>query len=270
MKKLILVQERDIGDGRGFIFKTAEDGLPVLVADKKLKDKYDGKQKLKVGISLSSGCGVKCIYCFTNNYKHYRPLTADEIMEQARFVLALPENSSGSFDEVKISCKQMGDPALNFENTCEAIEQLSMEFPTSSFVVSTSGPSNISFFERLQTVVNKGANVRLQFSCHTTSDMERSFLSPAIKMMTFAEIAKEVKRWNGSIVTLNFVMLEGFSYDSGAIERNFDPKKVFIKVNYLDPNTQLKKNGLRDMRKEDVNKFTEALKIGGFQYAFRH
>ena len=272
MGSLRLEREQDAGDGKGFIFRTVSDNLKVLTTDKKLVDRYNGRRVWKIGVSVASGCGVGCVYCFTNTYSRVRQLLAEEMIGQAEFVLGLPENcgTAGSFDEIKISFKQMGDPALNPHQTCEAIRVLHEHHPDFLYVVSTSAPKKPQLFWGLGNLVRSGVNIRLQFSCHTTSDEERKVLSPKLSMMSFDGIAEVVRNWPGERVTLNFVVMKGRAYDAKALRQLFDPGKVFVKVNYLDPNSQLAKFGLEDQTKEEVSAFTQALAAEGFTYAFRH
>ncbi len=266
MKQLKLQQIKKLGDGQGLVSYTTKDNLVVLSTNNILRDAQDDKLKRKIGVSLCSGCGVKCLYCFTNNLKRFRPLSVNEITEQVDMILE-QATDEGMFDEIKISFKQMGDPLLN-PNVIEAIKLLHQQCPNFNFVVSTSGPkTNQYLFGELQDL---GVNIRLQFSCHTTSDKERRFLSPGIPIMTLVEISQVVNSWNSGLVTLNFVMLKGFEYSVNKLKQIFDPNRVFIKVNYLDDNSQLKKHGLYDVPKEEVANFTEALQRNGFKYAFRN
>ncbi|MFC1622605.1 radical SAM protein [Patescibacteria group bacterium] len=266
MKHLRLQQVKTLNDGQGLVSYTTKDNLIVLSTNKILEDAQDRKVKRKIGVSLCSGCGIGCIYCFTNQLKHFRPLSVSEIIEQVKMILEQSENKR-IFDEVKVSFKQMGDPLLN-SNVAEAIQLLHQQYPDFNFVVSTSGPKiNQHLFGDLQ---NLGVNIRLQFSCHTTSDKERRFLSPNISMMTLEEISQVVNSWNDGLVTLNFVMLKGFEYSADKLRQIFNPDQIFIKVNYLDDNSQLKKHGLSDMPEEKILNFTQALQRDGFQYAFRN
>ena len=269
MKNLRLISPpEDIGDGIGFRLET-RDGYPVLTADKKMIDQYSGKRMWKIGVSVSSGCGISCIYCFTRKFRHFRPLSKDEIVEQVEFVISQPGNSPSGFDEMKVCFKQMGDPLLNPENTYLAIRKLHERHANLCFVISTSGPNrNRSFFTRLNNLVNGGKNIRLQFSCHTTSDVERERLSPRLSMLTFAEIAEIVKEWNGGPVTLNFVTFADFSYDAKVIERLFPLKKVFLKLNYIDHHAGTQ--SLRDADESWIQKFETDLRAAGFQLAYRH
>ncbi len=268
--RLILQQVRPLPDGLGYRFSTTLDNLPVLTADKIIRGADDGLLRRKIGLSLSSGCEVGCIYCFTRDYVDFRPLSAAEIVEQATIALSHHPLLS-PIDELKFSFKQMGDPLLNPTNTLAAIRRLHRQFPDSSFVVSTSGVrQNLWFFSELQDLQSAGINIRLQFSCHTTSDKERRRLSPRKPMLTLAEIAVLANNWHGNQTTLNFVLMDGFKHNPTTIARLFHPDKVFIKINYLDHNRQTRELDLRDLAPPLVQSFVDRLENQGFQWAYRH
>ncbi len=271
MGLLRLEDIRKTNDGAGYVFSTAE-GLPVFTTDKKLNDEEGLKWKL--GLSLSSGCKVGCEYCFTKNLAFYKKLSVEEIVEQADFIAKLPGNEPSSFDQVKVELKEMGDPLLNRKNTIDAIRTIHEKYGF-MHVVSTSAPYNPKFFEDLKTARDEGIPIRLQFSCHTTSDEDRKKLSPNLRMMTFKEISDAIGYWHDpareeSRATLNFVPMEGFELDGEKVCRNFDPEKVFIKISYLDINDVNKKNGIQNAEDLKVNSFIGTLERKGFCYAHRN
>ena len=65
-------------------------------------------------------------------------------------------------------------------------------------------------------------------------------------------------------------MLEGYTYDVEYLRSIFDPKDVFIKVNYIDHNGCTKRLGLQDLNNDAVMAFVDDLKNYGFKYAYRH
>jgi adenine C2-methylase RlmN of 23S rRNA A2503 and tRNA A37 len=270
MSTLILKETRNIGDGTGYISRAVADNRLVLSADKTLHDQNDGRLIRKIGVSVCSGCGIGCIYCFTRRFKDWRPLSVVEIVRQVEMIDSRRSLEQSGFDEVKISFKQMGDISLNVDDTCQAIEQLHARWPFLHFVVSTSGLKNSELFVRLRQLHKQGIRLRLQFSCHTTSDKERNYLSPQMPMMTLAEIAEVANYWPGNRVTLNFVVMDGMTYDVSHLAKLFDKAKVFIKVNFLDDNRQLAKHGLTDASEQKVRTFITDLRNRGFRFAFRH
>lgn len=282
-------ETKTLDDGIGFVTHT-EDGCPILST---FKPMTNTGLNPKIGLSLCSGCGMKCIYCFTNGYQKFRVLTSQEIVAQAHMVFDYCDERElldyfGAFEiepgfistqkEIKISLKQMGDPLLNPGNTIDAMIQLHLEYPRDEyygkkpcaiFVVSTAAPklrTNKRFFENIKDF---HADIRLQFSCHTTSDEERSAFCKGMPIMSLKEIANVA---NKSVrpVTLNFVMFSGCEYDANKIHDLFDRDNVFIKINYIDENSFTRALKLRDMHMDKVKRFTSRLSKLGFNWEFRY
>jgi adenine C2-methylase RlmN of 23S rRNA A2503 and tRNA A37 len=192
------------------------------------------------------------------------------MIQQAFFLLNKNPDLCSRYS-LKISLKQMGDPVLNSKNVLKALRQFARTLPGAMQVVSTSAPKNNGdFFKDLQTIQDRGANIRLQFSCHTTSDTERAYLSPKTQMMSLSEIGKAANEWRGQKVTLNFVMFEGYTYEVAKLEKIFSPEKVFIKLNYIDHNELTQESGFRDAAISIKNDFSEELKKAGYQLAHRN
>jgi len=201
----------------------------------------------------------------------FRPLRVDELVAQVQTVISNTDHTFDQFDEVKISFKQMGDPSLNPRNVAKCIEVLDGMYPRLQYVVSTSGPRhNGRLFERLTELVKADIDLRLQFSCHTTSDVERLQLSPKIPMLNLAELAEVTNSWPGKPITLNFVMIDGFSYDGARLAEIFDPEKVFVKINFIDQTKQTTHHDLCNEDRAGVARFMYSLTENGFQYASRH
>lgn len=252
-----------IGDGIGIKSETSE-GFPVYSTLKIIKDEYDGLIRKKIGLSVSSGCRVGCIYCFTLLIKNYLPLTQEMMLEQVEMVEGLPLFGHEA-SETKVSYKQMGDPLLNHNAVVETIKELYYKHPRYLHVVSTSSPKvGTGFYHQLALMAASGIPIRLQFSCHTTDDAERRRLSPRQEMSSLVEIARIVNNWPVGKVTLNFVMLDGCSYNAQTIIRQFDKEKTFIKVNWLDANKVTLVNGLRDLEADAVAQFAKRLSDAGF------
>jgi len=266
-----LVETKSLGDGLGFVSRTKRDNLPVYSASKILDDTHEGKLKWKIGLSVSSGCRVGCIYCYTNSMTRYRPLRVAELVDQVRLVIENTDYTFDQFDEVKVSFKQMGDPSLNPRNVAKCIAILHGMYPGLKFVVSTSGPRhNGRLFERLACLVEDGVDLRLQFSCHTTSDVERMQLSPKLDMLNLAELAEIANAWPGEPITLNFVMIDGFTYDGAHLGELFHPEKVFVKINFIDVTKQTTAHALTNEDRAGVARFIYSLTENGFRYASRH
>lgn len=263
-----------LDDGIGFLSYT-HDGYQVLSTLKNIKSELP-----KIGVSLCSGCAVRCKFCFTNGYQKFRTLTVQEIINQVKMVIAYGQRHKIIYTgivrigdwifppRIKISMKQMGDCLLNPFNTIEAIETIAKIYPAFVFVVSTSGPklqTNKEFFKRISKL---DADVNLQFSLHTTSDKERKILCSAMPMMSLKDISR-ITRKPFSFTTLNFVMFDGFEYSIDKIAKLFKTTNTFIKVNYIDKNTFTEHSKLKDMPESKVKTFTKQLGKYGFKWDFR-
>jgi pyruvate-formate lyase-activating enzyme len=78
-----------------------------------------------VGVSTMSGCPVRCKFCATSKMKKYRNLTAQEIVDQVKFILNLnPDFNPNDSQEFKINYTRMGEPFLNIEAVKEAIIEI--------------------------------------------------------------------------------------------------------------------------------------------------
>lgn len=263
---------RELYWGRGYELETS-DGHPVYATDGILVDSREGVRRRKIGVSLCSGCRVGCRYCFTRRIDRFRKLTLEEIIAQVELVMADSGWLPGGYDELKVSFKQMGDPLVNPANTLKAIRGLAQRLPEATFVVSTSGPwCETSFFPELSEMAVSGVRVRLQFSCHTTSDEERRKLSPELGMMPYGTLGTLARVWSkatGGRVTLNFVVMDGFTYDPSAIRRHFDPDTVFVKVGRIDPNACTASESLVTASGDAVREFEAGLEREGFVFARR-
>ena len=266
-----LIEKRKLEHGMGYIFETS-DNYRVLSSDTKLYTADGKKSKWKIGVSLTSGCKVGCIYCFTNQMDKYRKLSDNEIVGQVDYIYNLPENRNNSYDKNKIEMKEMGDPAMNPCNTGRVIEKLNLKYDRLFYVVSTSGIKNTQLIEVLKSVRSRGADVRLQYSCHTTSDEDKRMLSPKLNMMSLEEIAETTHDWydGSSRATLTFVPMQGLELSYEKVADLFVRDQVFVKISYLDMTPFVEQHGLKDEADKKVANFIRGLKKAGFTYAYRN
>lgn len=271
MKHLGLVERKILPNGEGYVFRT-QDNFPVLSSSVTLNDQEEGMNKWKIKISLESGCSVGCVYCFTKGFQQHRQLTANEITEQVDFLYSSSGHRQRDFDQIKVEMKEMGDPATNPHNTCNALRKLEADYSGFLYVVSTAGVRNFNFFDQLQKVRNGGVDVRLQFSCHTTSNEDIVRLSPVVKMLTLEERAKIIGDWydGRNKVTLNFVPFRGYELAAARIIELFNPEEVFVKMSYTDANTFTQQAGLENASPETVRQFVQQLRDASFTVAYRN
>lgn len=270
MTVLELLKQKTLEDGQGILLRAKLDDAQILAVDKRRPATADTKSLRKLCVSVCSGCAIGCIYCFTNSRHNFRPLSAMEIIEQVEALIELaPEVSLTDFTETKITFKEMGDPLLNPQAVLKAIDYLTTMNPDFHFIVSTAAPQlNLWFYEALAQRL-KTSRIRLCFSCHTTSNAERLRLNPKMKMLNLDQISAEVLKWTGPPITLNFIVIDGFTYDVDRLMKLFDPKQVFIKLNYFDDNEFVRRAGLKNASPERIAELEQELTAHGYNWSQR-
>ena len=79
----------------GMLIETTDTFLPFYTKNaigkhqNFLKDENLGsrKERYMIGVSVMSGCPIRCKFCATGQMKKWRNLTAQEIVEQVMFVI---------------------------------------------------------------------------------------------------------------------------------------------------------------------------------------
>ena len=165
----------------GMKIETTDTFLPFYTKDaigrnqnfldnKNLGSRYE---RWMIGVSVMSGCPVRCKFCATGNMPKWRNLTVSEIVEQVIFVVR--ENgykyNPNSAQEFKINYTRMGEPFLNIENVIEAIKIISCLYPGTHHYISTIGIKG-SDFSWIKD------NITLQISLHSTDEAKRDILIP--------------------------------------------------------------------------------------------
>lgn len=247
------IAKREFANGVVYLLHT-KDGLPVEVTDTFLpfytKDAIGRKQNFldnkdlgsraerwMIGVSVSSGCPVRCKFCATGNLKRFRNLTADEIYAQIKFILDKhPELNPNNSQEFKINFTRMGDTFLNVENVKEAIYKIQSEIPNTHCFISTIGIKNSDFSWI------KG-NITLQLSLHSTDENLRNELIPFKNKMTIEELGK-VRTTSNLKTTINMTLVHPEDFDIDILYKYFDPKYFFIKLSPVNENNISESNNI--------------------------
>lgn len=247
------IAKREFTNGVVYLLHT-KDNLPIEVTDTFLpfytKDAIGRKQNFldninlgsrverwMIGVSVSSGCPVKCKFCATGNLKRFRNLTAEEIYGQIQFILnkhsELDPNASKEF---KINFTRMGDTFLNVENVKSAINKIQTIYPNTHCFVSTIGIKNSDFSWI------KG-NITLQLSLHSTNENLRNDLIPFKNKMSIEELGKV--RTNSNLkTTINMTLVHPEDFDIDILYKYFDPKYFFIKLSPVNENNISESNNI--------------------------
>lgn len=253
-------KSRSFANGIVYALQT-EDDFPIEVTDTFLpfytkdaigrkqnrlssKDLGDRSERWMIGVSVCSGCPVRCKFCATGQLKKWRPLTAEEIVAQIDFVLQKnPQWSPTSAKEFKINYTRMGDFGLNQEAVQTAIRKINERFPNTHHYISTIGIRG-SDFSWIQE------NISLQFSIHSLKEEKRDVLIPYRNKMSLAELG-QVRTRSNLKTTLNLTLVDPDDFDIQRLRELFDPEFFFVKLSPLNPNAFSDNNELSGIIKSE-------------------
>lgn len=239
----------------GMLIETTDTFLPYYTKDgigrkqNLLNDSCLGNrtERWMIGVSVMSGCPVRCKFCATGQMKGYRNLSTEEIVSQVLFVIGnnFPEYDPEHSKEFKINYTRMGEPFLNINNVKGAIKIISQIYPNAHHYISTIGikGSDFSWIE---------GNITLQISLHSLDEEHRNWLIPYRTKMTIPELGMITTR-SDLKTTLNLTLVDKSDFDIDKLKENFPPKYFFIKLSPINPNLISKKNNLGKGVVEGVN-----------------
>jgi len=256
------VRKRQFTNGIVYALQT-EDGYPIETTDTFLpfytKDAIGRKQntlkdtnvgsraeRFMIGVSVSSGCPVRCKFCATGKLKRFRNLTAQEIVDQVDFILSKhPELDPNDSQEFKINYTRMGDAFLNIENVKEAIGMITSRYPNTHHYISTIGVRGSDF----NWV--KG-NITLQLSLHSLDEERRNDLIPFKRKMTIEELG-QVRTDSNLKTTINLTLVDLDDWSIDELKKYFNPKYFFIKISPINKNDISEENHMGNGVIEGIN-----------------
>jgi 23S rRNA (adenine2503-C2)-methyltransferase len=192
-----------------------------------------------IGVSVMSGCPVRCRFCATGQLKEWRNLSAQEIVDQVRFIVDSQDRDPRDSLEFKINYTRMGEPFLNIHNVKEAIMRIEAEYPNTHHYVSTIGVAG-SDFSWIRD------NVTLQVSLHSLSGIGRNRIIPYKHKMTIPELGA-IRTDSDLKTTLNMTLTERRDFDINRLREHFDPEHFFVKLSPINPNATTEKNHLHSV-----------------------
>lgn len=142
--------------------------------------------------STQSGCPVGCRFCGAGD-NFVRSLTADEIIEQPRYLLEQTKVPVDTIKRLQIMFMSMGEPLLNQQALIPALHNLYLMYPKAALLVSTSAPR--VDYGPLRDISFRIPTIGLQFSIHESTDEARDKLIPFKAKLTLAEIAEQGELW---------------------------------------------------------------------------
>jgi adenine C2-methylase RlmN of 23S rRNA A2503 and tRNA A37 len=229
----------------GYLIETTDTFLPYYTKDATtqgtncLKDNNigDRNERWMIGVSVMSGCPVRCKFCATGKMKKWRNLTAEEIVAQVRFVLDRnPDFDPKQAKEFKINYTRMGEPFLNIEEVRQAIEMIEKIRPGTHHYISTIGIKGADFSWIKD-------NITLQISLHSLDETKRNWLIPYTNKMTIEELG-QVRTDSALKTTLNMTLVDESDFCIQTLQKHFDKDKFFVKLSPINENAVSKKNDL--------------------------
>lgn len=227
----------------GYLIETTDTFLPQYTKDASqhrnnlLCDRDIGSRKDRwmIGVSVMSGCPIRCKFCATGAMKKWRNLTAEEIVEQVEFVLAKRKDDkfTDAFEH-KINYTRMGEPFLNIDNVRKAIGIIDYRYPGTHHYISTIGVQGSDFSWI------KG-NTTLQISVHSLLKSGRDWLIPYKYKLSLEELGR-IRTGSNLKTTLNLTLVDEEDFDINELKRLFDKDKFFIKLSPININAVSEKN----------------------------
>ena len=237
----------------GMLIETTDTFLPFYTKDaigrkQNMLDNYelgDRSERWMIGVSVMSGCPVRCKFCATGQMKKWRNLSAQEIVDQVDIMVLKNTESPLNSKEFKINYTRMGEPFLNIDNVKMAIKIISAKYPNAHHYISTIGLKDADFSWI------KG-DITLQLSLHSLEEDHRNWLIPYKNKMSIEQLG-QVRTKSNLKTTINLTLVEENDFDIEKIKQYFDKDKFFIKISPINPNTTSKKNGLGSGVVEGIN-----------------
>ena len=255
MSDLTYCTHKDFSNGSVYLLHTT-DSLPIETTDTYLpfytkdaigrkqnaldnNDTGSRKERWMIGVSVMSGCPVRCKFCATGKLKKWRNLTVEEMVNQVEFILSKnPDYNPIDSKEFKINWTRMGEPFLNIENVKKAMEVISLCFPNVHHYVSTIGVKD-SDFSWIKD------NTTLQFSIHSFDEEQRDWLIPFKKKMSLKEMGS-VETDSNLKTTLNLTLVREEDFDIKALTEIFSRDKFFVKLSPINPNDVSDENDISE------------------------
>jgi adenine C2-methylase RlmN of 23S rRNA A2503 and tRNA A37 len=239
----------------GYLVETTDTFLPYYtkdaigrrqncLANNELGSRYE---RWMVGVSVMSGCPVRCKFCATGKLKKWRNLSWQEIVQQVKFVIDINDTfSPNQSQEFKINYTRMGEPFLNINEVRKAIEHIDSLWPGKvHHYISTIGIQGADY-----SWIKK--NVTLQLSLHSLDTQHRDWLIPYNRKVSIEELGK-IRTGSNLKTTLNLTLVNEGDFDINKIKQWFGPEYFFIKLSPINKNEISEKNNLGDGVIEALN-----------------
>ncbi len=165
--------------------------------------------RLTLCVSTQVGCPVGCVFCATGKIPFARNLTSGEIIEQILFFTRLLRKNDERVTNIVLM--GMGEPLLNFSNSCSAIKKIidlnSLNFGARRITVST-----IGIIPEMEKLSKEKLQINLAVSLHSPSQELRNDLIPVGKNYPLDDLISACRNYfdlTGRRITFEYVMIRG-------------------------------------------------------------
>ncbi|MBN1163381.1 MAG: 23S rRNA (adenine(2503)-C(2))-methyltransferase RlmN [Candidatus Krumholzibacteriota bacterium] len=157
-------------------------------------------------VSSQAGCPLGCSFCKTGRTGKERDLRCDEIVNQVLFARM---NHVPPRRRLNIVFMGMGEPLLNLENVCPAIELLN-EMDAFALGEKRITLSTIGFVEKILFLARSPLKFGLAVSLNATTNRVRKKIMPAAEDLSRTlDAAEKFALSRGTRSTLEYVLLRG-------------------------------------------------------------
>lgn len=193
-------------------------------------------EETRVTVCLSSqvGCGLDCDFCATGKMGLLRNLTAGEITDQLRQVMAISPRPV-----TNIVFMGMGEPFHNYTEVLKAADMMHDELGYGTgarrITISTSG-----LVPQIRQFADENRRYKLAVSLNATLDEQRNILMPINKKWNISALVEACKYYTEkthNMLTFEYVLMAGINDTLQDARRLVQiARHVFCKVNVIPYN----------------------------------
>ncbi len=165
--------------------------------------------KRTICISTQTGCALGCRFCATGKLGRGRNLTTGEILGQLLFA----RRRYGEEAFKNIVFMGMGEPLLNYDNLCRAVDIISSSI---GFMVSARRVtvSTIGIIPGIYKLADSKLKVNLAISLHAPNDDKRREIMPYVKAFPLEDLIKAAKYYaekRKKRITFEYILFKDFN-----------------------------------------------------------
>ncbi len=211
------------------------------------------EQKWVLIVSALHGCPFRCLMCDAGGYYRGAVSEADLLAQIDYLVRRRYPDGVVPAAKFKIQFARLGDPLLNpdLPTVLGKLPQLYQApglMPCLSTIAPAGCEERLEHIRQVKEELYVDGRFQLQFSIHSTDEVERDRLMPARKW-NLAQIAEFGERWwrhGDRKITLNFALSPSIPIDSDILLQHFNPQRYLIKLTPVNPTASAKEHGLYD------------------------